>query len=231
MSYKVFLEKLGLESNRYRKSVPEPPKLALGWLGISPPDKTKQRNRAASQDSNRRYTGDPRPDSRQAADALPGKRIGRITRADLRQALEVPQYNPRGPQGSWSSRRERHTPRPRLSPAQVRELLILLDPEHTGVITQPSLKLLNPRRVHRRSWRMWLRLNSQSQNALVNNRPVYSPSTTVGGSKGSHSGEHYVQEAQIEAGPQTRYPRRPYPGNGQKLRRNAVVERSKEDTG
>lgn len=72
------------------------------------------------------------------------------------------------------------------------------------------------------------RLNSQSQNALVNNRPVYSPSTTVGGSKGLHSGEHYVQEAQIEAGPQTRYPRRPYPGNGQKLRWNGVVERSKE---
>lgn len=83
--------------------------------------------------------------------------IGRITRADLRQALEVPRYNLRGPQSSWSSRREPHTPRPRLSPAQVRELLILLDPEHTGVITQPSLKLLNPRRVHRRSWRMWLR--------------------------------------------------------------------------
>lgn len=74
--------------------------------------------------------------------------IGRITRADLRQALEVPRYNLRGPQSSWSSRREPHTPRPRLSPAQVRELLILLDPEHTGVITQPSLELLKPRRVH-----------------------------------------------------------------------------------
>ncbi|KAK6269286.1 hypothetical protein J4Q44_G00393970, partial [Coregonus suidteri] len=58
-------------------------------------------------------------------------KIGRITRADLRQALE----------GT-------HTPRPRLSPDQVRELLILLDPEHTGLITQPSLELLNPRRVH-----------------------------------------------------------------------------------
>eukprot|EP00063_Salmo_salar_P033741 XP_014008576.1 PREDICTED: EF-hand calcium-binding domain-containing protein 6 isoform X4 [Salmo salar] len=263
MSYKVFLEKLGLESNKYRKFVPEPPKLALGWQEISPPDKIKLRNRAVSQNA----TGDtqesqgltqdelqtlflkklcvsctlvwralqafdvthsglvPQEDLRavlssflfpmslstfqsltcrfgvratgpvkwkqflgqfqgpvteedsttpqtdrvpELPDAEEGHRrltefypilkrafkqldrgrIGRITRADLRQALEVPRYNLRGPQSSWSSRREPHTPRPRLSPAQVRELLILLDPEHTGVITQPSLELLKPRRVH-----------------------------------------------------------------------------------
>ncbi|XP_029597910.1 EF-hand calcium-binding domain-containing protein 6 [Salmo trutta] len=263
MSYKVFLEKLGLESNKYRKFVPEPPKLALGWQEISPPDKIKLRNSAVTQNA----TGDtqesqgltqdelqtlflkklcvsctlvwralqafdvthsglvPQEDLRavlssflfpmslstfqsltcrfgvratgpvkwkqflgqfqgpvteedsttpqtdrvpELPDAEEGHRsltefypilkrafkqldrgrIGRITRADLRQALEVPRYNLRGPQSSWSSRREPHTPRPRLSPAQVRELLILLDPEHTGVITQPSLELLKPRRVH-----------------------------------------------------------------------------------
>ncbi|XP_035613971.1 EF-hand calcium-binding domain-containing protein 6 isoform X1 [Oncorhynchus keta] len=263
MSYKVFLEKLGLESNKCRKLVPEPPKLALGWQEISPPDKTKLRNRALSQNATGdtqeiqgltqdelqtlfleklcvsctlvwralqafdvtqsglvsqedlravlssflfpmslstfqsltcrfgvRATGPVKwkqflgqfqgpvteedyttpqtervpeiPDAeeghqsltefypilKRAFKQLDRGRIGRITRADLRQALEVPQYNLRGPQDSWSSRREPYTPRPRLSPAQVRELLILLDPEHTGVITQPSLELLKPRRVH-----------------------------------------------------------------------------------
>ncbi|XP_038833487.1 EF-hand calcium-binding domain-containing protein 6 isoform X3 [Salvelinus namaycush] len=263
MSYKVFLEKLGLESNKYPKFVPEPPKLALGWQEISPPDKIKLRNRALSQNATGdtqdiqgltqdelqtlflkklcvsctlvwralqafdvtlsglvsqedlravlssflfpmslstfqsltcrfgvRATGPVKwkqflgqfqgpvteedyttpqtdrvpelPDAeeghrsltefypilKRAFKQLDRGRIGRITRADLRHALEVPQYNLRGPQSSWSSRREPHTPRPRLSPAQVRELLILLDPEHTGVITQPSLELLKPRRVH-----------------------------------------------------------------------------------
>ncbi|XP_055762000.1 EF-hand calcium-binding domain-containing protein 6 isoform X5 [Salvelinus fontinalis] len=261
MSYKVFLEKLGLESNKYPKFVPEPPKLALGWQEISPPDKIKLRNRALSQNATGdtqdiqgltqdelqtlflkklcvsctlvwralqafdvtlsglvsqedlravlssflfpmslstfqsltcrfgvRATGPVKwkqflgqfqgpvteedyttpqtdrvpelpnaeegsltefyPILKRAFNQLDRGRIGRITRADLRQALEVPQYNLRGPQSSWSSRREPHTPRPRLSPAQVRELLILLDPEHTGVITQPSLELLKPKRVH-----------------------------------------------------------------------------------
>ncbi|CDQ90537.1 unnamed protein product, partial [Oncorhynchus mykiss] len=54
MSYKVFLEKLGLESNKCRKLVPEPPKLALGWQEMSPPDKIKLRNSALSQNA----TGD-----------------------------------------------------------------------------------------------------------------------------------------------------------------------------
>nr|XP_029486133.1 EF-hand calcium-binding domain-containing protein 6 isoform X2 [Oncorhynchus nerka] len=366
MSYKVFLEKLGLESNKCRKLVPEPPKLALGWQEISPPDKIKLRNRALSQNATGdtqeiqgltqdelqtlfleklcvsctlvwralqafdvthsglvsqedlravlssflfpmslstfqsltcrfgvRATGPVKwkqflgqfqgpvteedyttpqtervpelPDAeeghrsltefypmlKRAFKQLDRGRIGRITRADLRQALEVPQYNLRGPHNSWSSRREPHTPRPRLSPAQVRELLILLDPEHTGVITQPSLELLKPRRVHSSPGRETLhtptggwkeeimedaaqvkgllrdklsdqigpmlealgdcdpretgsvrnedlrriiqcyglplshthfnKLNYQAQNALVNNKPVRSPSTTVGG--------------------------------------------------
>ncbi|XP_071242305.1 EF-hand calcium-binding domain-containing protein 6 [Salvelinus alpinus] len=364
MSYKVFLEKLGLESNKYRKFVPEPPKLALGWQEISPPDKIKLRNRALSQNATGdtqdiqgltqdelqtlflkklcvsctlvwralqafdvtlsglvsqedlravlssflfpmslstfqsltcrfgvRATGPVKwkqflgqfqgpvteedyttpqtdrvpelpnaeegsltefyPILKRAFKQLDRGRIGRITRADLRQALEVPQYNLRGPQSSWSSRREPHTPRPRLSPAQVRELLILLDPEHTGVITQPSLELLKPRRVHSSPGRETLhtptggwkeevmedaaqvkgllrdklsdqigpmlealgdcdprqtgsvhhedlrriiqcyglplshthfnKLNYQSQNASVNNKPVRPPSATVGG--------------------------------------------------
>eukprot|EP00063_Salmo_salar_P088502 XP_014063337.1 PREDICTED: uncharacterized protein LOC106609261 [Salmo salar] len=150
MSYKVFLEKLGLESNRYRKTVPEPPKLG-------------------NEDLRAMLSSFLFPMSLSTFQSLTC-RIGRITRADLRQALEVPQYNLRGPQGSWSSRREPHTPRPRLSPAQVRELLILLDPEHTGVITQPSLKLLNPRRVHRRSWRMWLRDRKFSVKGLLRDK-------------------------------------------------------------
>ncbi|XP_064795000.1 EF-hand calcium-binding domain-containing protein 6 [Oncorhynchus masou masou] len=237
MSYKVFLEKLGLESNKCRKLVPEPPKLALGWQEISPPDKIKLRNRALSQNA----TGDTQEiqgltqDELQtlfleklcvsctlvwrALQAFDVTHSGLVSQEDLRAVLSsflfpmslstfqsltcrfgvratgpvkwkqflgqfqgpVTEEDDTTPQtervpelsaaeeghrsltefypilrrafkqldrGSWSSRMEPHTPRPRLSPAQVRELLILLDPEHTGVITQPSLELLKPRRVH-----------------------------------------------------------------------------------
>ncbi|KAL0962632.1 hypothetical protein UPYG_G00343050 [Umbra pygmaea] len=72
-------------------------------------------------------------------------RTGRITRADLRRVLEVPNCYLNGKWGPESGHSKPHIPV--LSPAQVRELLLLLDPEHTGVITQPSLEQLNPRRV------------------------------------------------------------------------------------
>ncbi|KAM6984718.1 EF-hand calcium-binding domain-containing protein 6 [Aplochiton taeniatus] len=74
---------------------------------------------------------------------------GRIARADLRQVLEGIQYYLTEPLPAGSTCGQPYTPRPRLSPAQVRELMILLDPEHTGAIPFASLEKLDPRTLLR----------------------------------------------------------------------------------
>lgn len=161
MSYKVFLEKLGLESIKYRKFVPEPPKLALGWQGISPPNMTKQRNRAASQNA----TGDTQEIQGLTQDKLQTlflkKRIGRITTANLGQALEVPQYNLRGPQAPSEPSPGQRAPDPAgprahwghhpAQPEAAQPQEGALCPGE-GDTTHPLLE-----DGRRRSWRMWLR--------------------------------------------------------------------------